>query len=686
MAALILGLGAAEARGWAQTRTQGYVLPRVPPEKMRALLSPGPGKLPGGYRFVGAQIDKVAILARYRSAAGEPEITVMLGNPSQTRGKPLQTRKFSLLLHGLISRKAPHGRALLAALAAHVRAREGSWRWIRAELKPAEVRELHEKYRLRMTPSYSLDWLALLLPLVLLLGPLLCWWVGRRRPAPPSPQGAGPGRSPIWDRFDLYALGIVALLLASVAWPLLSFPITGDEATNLEPRFWSRWFWGHESSAHPPLFRFLIHLTARDYEPLWLIRGPVALFAGIAVWLFWRLARARTTPWLALACTAALAMSGSHWEHAFQQKSLWLWLCLLLAAHGRFERALAGERRHWAHYAAWSTLALLTHYLSVAYLAGHALHVALRHRREILSLALALAPAALSTLILSIAVVGGESDRVSGYDPAGSYLGQLLDIVVASGLVIVLLAAPAALLGPREREDSGLLPMLLVGIVVTLALAFRMALWPRYFFPVLPLGLLWVAGRLRRRTDWLHAAQLVSVGLALLFLLAGFRRSVTNTIRAARATTLHDSYHRAAPAAAARSRPAVVLVHPGWRFPMVHYQLTGRRHLRATGCPGQRSPNYHVRSGEALVAVGHNVQPARLDRLLVQVGQLDVLLYSVHDGSSSREVSRWVRTHCQPLVAHRSKGRAETGTAYRCRAGPPTGADVCKALGRYDSK
>jgi len=684
---LLLGSGDAQGKGQGRTRAQAYVLPRVAPEKMRDLLSPGPGVLPGGYRFVGAKIDKVAILARYRSAAGGPEITVMLGNPSQTKGKPLQTRNFSLVLHGLISRKAPHGRALLATLAVHVRTQEGSWRWIRVDLKPAEVRELHEKYRLRMTPSFSFDWLAWLLPLLLVLGPLVCWWVQRRRPAPPAPEGAGPGRPPAWDRYDLYALGLVALLLASVAWPVLYFPITGDEATNLEPRFWSQWYLGHESSAHPPLFRFLIHLTARDSEPLWLIRGPVALCAGIAVWLFWRLARTRTTPWIALACTAALVMSGNHWEHAFQQKNLWLWLCMVLAAHGSFERALAGEHRHWAHYAAWSTLAVLTHYLSVAYLAGHALHMVLHRRRELPSLVLALAPAALSALILGVAVLQGSNVRGSGYDPATSYAGQVLKTaVVGSGLAIVVLAAPAALVGPRGRKDPGFLPMVLVGLVVTLALAFRMALWSRYFFPLLPLGLLWFAGRLRWRSDRLRVVQVVSVGIAVLLHMTSFRGSVTDAVHAVRATTLHDTYRRAAPVATDRSRPVVVLVHPGWRFPMVHYHRTGRRHLRATGCPGQRSPNYHARSDEVLVAVDPHAKPTRLDRLLAEIGQVDVLLYSVRDGSTSRAVVRWVRSRCRPLVSHRSKGRAENGTAYRCRVGPPTGADVCKALQRYHAK
>lgn len=694
VAALLLGLCLGlflDVAGFAteaRARTRGYVLPPVSPKIMRKLLAPGPGVLPGGYRFAGARIDKVAILARYLSPSGGPEITVLLGNPSQTSGRPTKTRKFALLLFGRQSQRAPHGAALVKGLAAHIRAHEGSWRWVRVTLNPAEVRELHHKYKLDVKPSFSSELYALALLLLLVLGPLASWWYQRRRVGPAPPAATATRRPWQWDRFDLCALGLVALFLASVAWPLMTFPISGDEATNLEPAFWSNWFLGHESSAHPPLFRALIHLTAGAPEPLWRMRLPVGLFAAGSLWLFWRLVRTRTNPGMALAFTAALAVSGTHWHLAFEQKSLWLWLLLLLGAHGNFERALAGERHRWAHYVVWSMLAVLTHYLSVAYLAGHFLHVALRHRKELLSQVLALAPAALAVLPLTLAFQQGGAGGILDYSPAESYLSQLLNNAgVKTGLFALLLMVPAVLMAPRGNvKETGLLSVIGVGLGGTLALATQMALWPRYFFPVFPLGLLWVAGGLGWRRDrWLYA-QLLAMALAVLAHLSFSVATVTETVNLSRPTTLYAAYRRAAPPARAAPQSRVVLVHPGWHFQILYYQISGHRHLRLTGCKGQRSPFYHAHGDELLVAVRHKTPAASLERLLADVGQLDLLLYSVREEYDSREVQRWIRVRCRRLVQHRSTGREESGTAYRCGSGPPTRTDVCRAVKRFASE
>ncbi len=677
---LLLGTATANAR------TRGWVLPGVAPDKMQKLLNPGPGKLPGAYRFDGAKIDKVAIRARY-GATGQPHITVLLSHPSQTRGKPVVTRKFALRLLDRESKAAPRGPELLRALGAHVRSQEATWQWVRVTLKPSEVKDLEQRYNLVVKPESNRHWYGIYLLFLLLLGPLVSWWFGRRRPEA-TPRTTAPTPSPGWDRFDLGALALISLFLATVVWPMTHFPMTGDEATNLEPQFWSQWFRGGESGAHPPLFRFLIHLTAREVEPLWLLRGPVALFAAGGLWLFWRLARARASGWVALALTGALALSGNHWQHAFQQKSLWLWLLLLLAAHHSFERALAGTRTRWAHYAFWATLAVLTHYLSVAYLAGHFLVVLVRHRKALLSQVLALLPAALAVLPLTLALAENEVRRVSGYGPNDNVVSRMFtEVVLNTGLAAVLLALPAALLSGRDDSPPDtILPVVGLGFAATLALSTQMVLWPRYFFPVLPFLLLWLAGRLRWSTGRALKLQVAVLVLAGVFHLRITHKTGRQTLRQSRGSTLYAAYLKTAPARTAESRPNVVLVHPGWRFPMLYHRLTGRRHLRVTGCPGQRSPHYHLRGPELLVAVKHDVSMDRLRQLAQQVGSVYLLLYEVQDGSSSKAVQKWAKTHCRVLIRHRSPGRTETGTAYRCSVAPVANGDPCAAVQKFDRR
>ncbi len=694
---LVLGLGPGIDR--ARARTRGYVLGRVTPEKMRRLLDPGPDKLPAGYRFAGARIDKVAILAQYRSQAPGPELTVMLGHPSQTRGQPIKTRRFALLLYDARSRRAPRGREVLLALAEHVRRHEGSWEWQRLSLNRDEVHALRDRYLLEVEPVYPLQWHGWLLLALLVLGPLGSLgferWRRRRTGAPDHPEDGGDAsiaKAHRRDLFDLIALGVLLLFLVSALVPLLQLPITGDEATNLEPAFGPHWYLGGESSAHPPLFRFLIHLTAREVEPLWLLRGPVLLIAVGCLWLFWRLLRQRApSPWLALACLVALASSGVHWSLAFQQKSLWLWLLLLLAAQGSFEGGLAGRRRRWALYSLWTTAALLTHYLTVAYVAGHCLHVLARRRRALGSLLVALLPAALAGLMLAVAVLQGGAGRISGYDPSQSFAAQLFHkTVLSTGLATLVVALPAVLLGPfGQARARGLLAATICGFGVTMALAAHMPLWPRYFFPVLPLGLLWLAGRLRwsphkgEGTMPRRSLQWAALGLAGLVHFMLNQHRFANADRAAGSRSLFAAYLGVTRPPPGTGPPRILLVHPGWRFPMLVHQMAGRRHLRDTGCEGQRSPSYRLQGRYLLVAVSHDAPVQRLHRLARATGPVDLLLYSAHDGTTSPQVLSWIRAHCNILVRQRSSDRAESGAAYRCQVAAPGSEDRCQAVRRF---
>jgi len=517
-----------------------------------------------------------------------------------------------------------------------------------------------------LDPSRWTPWAGLYLLLVLFLGVCANWLVHRR-------DADGPPRAGLDSRDLLAGVAVLAALALRLAL-LERAPISGDEASNLEIDFWGSWFLAAESRANPPLFRFLIHLTVGEPEQLWQLRLPAALFGALALWLFFRAARRRGGFGLALGLTVVLSLDVLQLDYSLEQKAYTLWLCLLLATHESFCSALSGRTRSWAGFALWSTLAVLTHYLTPLILLAHLGWVALRRRDRIRGLALGLAPAALALAVMAVPVLVYGADAVSTRDPTRSWLAHLVAQALVRttviGLGLMLLALPGAPARSRSHGDGALPWLVLAGLTGPLLIGLLTPVWSRYFYPLLPFGLLWLAGRLEPDLSLWSWRRRLLVGLGVGVVLLG---GVVALIRHASATGSDPLLA----AIEGENRAAVTLIHPAWNIDPVAFELTGRRGTWNNGCPGVTSAPALRRGERLVVGVSRTRGEADMERALQRVGCFDLLRYCSGDGRSSPAVDRWLARRCR-VLAEVPVGSDGVHRAFHCEDGPARPIEGCE--------
>ena len=203
------------------------------------------------------------------------------------------------------------------------------------------------------------------------------------------------------ENSTLVILLCVALLSL---WQASLIALSADEASNIEPHFWSRWYVAWESRSSPPLFRALIHLPVLGQHRL-LMRLPALAAALGALVLLYHMLRRRSSPAVAQWLLAAVAGSSLLLGYAVEQKSCTLWLLLLLACHRCLSSALRGREQMWVWFSLFAALAMLTQYLSVAWLAGYLIWAWWQSREDVPNIALALLPGALAVAPMIVPIL-----------------------------------------------------------------------------------------------------------------------------------------------------------------------------------------------------------------------------------------------------------------------------------------
>lgn len=639
VAVLVLLLGApvrAQPRPAEQAR---WVLPPVPGEKLRRLVDLAPD--PGGdaFKLESATVHRDSIRAAYRPSGGG-RVTVYLLHPDAPSPHHARSARFVMRLVG--SPETPASRRLLGLLVRRVRSQEKSWTWKR--VTPGRT-------RVKPSPQWDVDhrrdWelsLALTLLILLLGGWGVNRWVhrsgGSDLPRPPPPRG----------QTDVVMICVLFAVTVFQSWLVLHAPITGDEATNFEPGFWSHWFMAPESGAYPPLFRFLIHLLETTPDRPWLMRMP-ALIPGIAaLWLLYSLLRRRTDARLALLMTTVVAVLPLYFNQLHEQKSYPLLLLFFLAAHRCFELAMAGDRRQWAGYSAWAVLATMTHYLAVPYLFGHAVYVAWRRRDQLGAVILAGAPAALCLLPFLVPLYahpGGNAGDVAGAGSGLAFLGILSGLLFSAGGIaaLVLVVTLRKDTRPRSGVWESLTPLLL-GVTTMLALSLSMHLRPRFFYPALPLILLAVATRCPERwADWRPALRWTASVLGALMIAFGLANFVLE-MQASQSPSLRRQAGLSARSARTTGRRLVVL-HPARLAEILVFELRGHHCVQTCLVKGPADQRTYRLAELTVRGLGRPPTVAVLNQQALQSGTYDLLLRGGAVVSSDAAVRRWLRDHCR---------------------------------------
>jgi len=321
------------------------------------------------------------------------------------------------------------------------------------------------------------------------------------------------------------------LLLASVPLARLPATIVRDEG-------------------NPPLFAALMHgWIALFSDPLFGLRLFSALSGIAALFAFRALAR-RVLPEKARAPALFFAAFSSYWVHLAQDGRVYSFL-LLLALLAAIVVWDLGERptvRRWAAYAALGVAGLYAHYYFAVVLAGHALWLLVRARRERRPLRdWALAHAAIAAVFLPWLPHFRDQLRLHVHDPVlgealgprhlldtvgtifydptflGLALPQWLPVAVGAGVVVLLGFAAARARRANAVERSGLVfsfcgfgvPLALI-LLVELILR-RPVTQARYFAPLSPYLFLCAAAAL----DGARAAARGARMLAMLVVVGG---------------------------------------------------------------------------------------------------------------------------------------------------------------------
>lgn len=507
--------------------------------------------------------------------------------------------------------------------------------------------------------------------LVILVGGVAVNFMVRPVALPPGSMGT----ARLHDRFDLLALMLVIAALGLRLWKLGTTPVSGDEVSNIEMEFWSNWFLNYESGSHPPLFRFLIHLTETHPESLWIIRGPAAAFGALGVGLLYLVARHRGSGPMALAIASLLAVFPPHLIFSGQQKSYTLLICLLLAAHLALQRALDGSRRQWGFYSLWALLASLTHFLAPFVLLAHLVFVAGTARPSLGRVAIALGPAYLATapfLVLQLTGHAGDRTLVPSLGLAANLWHGLHDVAYR---LLVLFSGALLLVGrrPAGREWTLETWTLLFGLAGLGIVAWNTPLQARYLLFLVPFLLLWVAAWSR---DSRRPRAQIAIALTgfLLFCGLSFHRlsesqEAHQGILAQRAIQAHRG--------TALPEGGAVLVTPGSMLEVVSFVKRPRRDFWHFSCPGFYRAYRH--EGKVLF----HLDARGLDAALQRLGGFTLYRFRFRAEPEPRELATWVKDHCRRVDSLDPDGPT---AVYSCGAGSGTGGDVCEALAGLDNR
>ncbi|NOZ02762.1 MAG: glycosyltransferase family 39 protein [Deltaproteobacteria bacterium] len=505
------------------------------------------------------------------------------------------------------------------------------------------------------------------LALVIGVGVSVNFLIGRESessaPQPPRRQ---------WDRADAWALALVIIALGLRLWGLGSLPVSGDEASGLEMGFWSNWFLNHETGSHPPLFRFLIHLTSTRPESLWLMRAPAAVFGSLGTGLLYVAARRWSSGWTAIGLAAVLVFFPTHVIFSMQQKNLTLLICFLLLAHLSLLRALDGSRRSYGFYAIWAVAACMTNYQAPFFLLGHLGFIAFSRRAVLARVGMALIPAFAALAPFVYIEVFGPMDQGSRLASLGLVPNLLNAFHDLSIRLLVLLTAALALAGNRSSTSDGrkVIPWTLaLGAVGLVVIALRTPVQARYVLPMVPFALLYAAARSRsprRRSVYrmvLAAGVLVFFAMSLIDHLSPPQRHQGNL--AETAMTIHNR-------SSSGSRQAI-LVSPVSMLEVIGFVELRRRDLWNLACP---SPTRAFRDQDRVLF--HAATDA-LPRVLAGLGGFDLFRFRIRDDPEAPGLDAWVRVNCRPVEP---LARDWTTAVYRCGGRIKPNVDVCKVLAK----
>ncbi len=483
-----------------------------------------------------------------------------------------------------------------------------------------------------------------------------------------------------WDDYDSWAVLLVAALGVILVWLAVTLPLTGDEASELEPDFWQNWFFSPIRGSQPPLCRLINNLWAFLPEQKWLLRMPYLLFWLIGTWILYRLLRRHTGGNFALFLSALFVVSGLHITPDHQQCKYALWLLALLLSQGAFERALAGERRQWLCYALWMWIASLTYYFTIPYALGHFAFVVFKRRDRLRPFIKALLLSVLSLVPFAWPVLHGYGDTSSTFGgDVGFSLGLLqigLEIFLAPGMIgLGLLWLAWHDHGNESKEadasaaGSKALPgLILLGLLFPLPFAGYMRMSSRLFIPILPLGLLWIASKKlpkwadwRARQRWLTAAGVVFIVLigasicinTYLEQKGDLWRQYAKQTRFSSNQSAHERF------LLVRSHLALVLL----------YELG---HSRKYWLVEQESSNgmkwYHL-GRDFVSGLPDEFDARQLEAAMARTPEFDLLWQESRRHPLSGAVQTWLDRHCRLLLRSNS-WPVSSGVVYRCQRVP----------------
>jgi len=483
-----------------------------------------------------------------------------------------------------------------------------------------------------------------------------------------------------WDNFDSWALLLVMVLGVVLVWLAVTLPLTGDEASELEPDFWQNWFFNPIRGSQPPLGRLLNNLWAFLPELKWLIRMPYILFWLIGAWIFYWLLRRRTHGKFSLILLALFILSGLHITPDHQQCKYALWLLALLISQGSFERALAGEQRQWVSYALWMWVASLTYYFTIPYAVGHFVFVVFKRRDQLRPHIKALLLSVLSLVPFAWPVLNGYADTHSSFSGnVGLSYGLLrivMKILMAPGMLgLVLLWLAWHNRGNECKElnagsgGSGALPNLIfLGLLFPFAFAGYLRMSSRLFIPILPFGLLWFAGKkLPKWADWRARQRWLTVAGFVFIVLIGASISINTYLE--QKGDLWRQYARRTHFSSIQSGDERFLLVRSHLTLVLLYELC---HSRKYWLVEQEASNgvkwYHL-DQTYISALPDEFNTRYLEAVFARSPEFDLLWQRSRRYQFSGAVQAWLDNHCRVLL--RSDLWPESsGVVYRCQQLP----------------